>query len=126
MHSFSIMYLDKERVYYCESETEYRNWINSIQNVTGFVDLNMKYEVKETLGEGRFGQVKACVLKATGKEAAIKIINKKLIDPDYFHVLKNEIEVLKICQHPHIIKLYDILENEDYIYISMHTSYLII
>jgi len=34
-------------------------------------------------------------------------------------LVKTEIEILKICQHPNIIRLYDIFENNDYIYIIM-------
>ena len=30
---------------------------------------------------------------------------------------KREIEVLKICQHPNIIRLLDVFENPEYIYI---------
>ena len=40
----------------------------------------------------------------------MKNIDKELI--------KTEIEILKICQHPNIIKLYDVFENFDYIYIG--------
>lgn len=32
---------------------------------------------------------------------------------------RREIEILKMCQHPHIIRLLDIFENQDYIYIVM-------
>ena len=32
---------------------------------------------------------------------------------------RREIEVLKMCQHPYIIRLLDIFENEDNIYIVM-------
>lgn len=31
---------------------------------------------------------------------------------------KREIEVLKICQHPNVIRLLDVFENPDYIYIG--------
>lgn len=34
-------------------------------------------------------------------------------------LLKREIEVLKLCQHPSIIRFYDVFENFDYIYIVM-------
>lgn len=34
-------------------------------------------------------------------------------------LLKREIEVLKLCQHPSIIRFYDVFENQDYIYIVM-------
>lgn len=51
-------------------------------------------------------------------KTAIKIINKKdmkIIDKE---LVQTEIEILKICQHPNIIRLYDIFENLDYIYIG--------
>ena len=32
---------------------------------------------------------------------------------------RREIEILKMCQHPNIVKLLDIFENQDYIYIVM-------
>lgn len=34
-------------------------------------------------------------------------------------LIKNEIDILKICQHPNIIRLYDVIENMNYIYIIM-------
>ena len=34
-------------------------------------------------------------------------------------LLKREIEVLKVCQHPNIIRFYDVFENSDFIYIVM-------
>ena len=34
-------------------------------------------------------------------------------------LLKREIEVLKVCQHPNIIKFFDVFENQDSIYIVM-------
>ena len=32
-------------------------------------------------------------------------------------MIQNEIEILKICQHPHILKLYDVIENDEKLYI---------
>jgi serine/threonine protein kinase len=34
-------------------------------------------------------------------------------------LLQSEIQILKICQHPNIIRLIDILENPDYMYAIM-------
>ena len=34
-------------------------------------------------------------------------------------LMRTEIEILKICQHPNIIQLYDVFENTDYFYIIM-------
>lgn len=37
---------------------------------------------------------------------------------DDLEMARTEIEIMKICQHPNIIQLYDVFENIDYIYIS--------
>ena len=34
-------------------------------------------------------------------------------------LFRSEIEILKICQHPNIIRLYDVFENQENIYISI-------
>lgn len=34
-------------------------------------------------------------------------------------LVRTEIEILKICQHPNIIRIYDIFENTDSYYIFM-------
>ena len=76
MFSFSLIYSDKERIYYCEDKDEYLNWIKAINSITGYVDILDKYEIGNILGKGKYGEVKACIQKENGREAAIKIINK--------------------------------------------------
>jgi len=77
------------------------------------------YELKENLGKGKYGLVKRGIHKSTGKEYAVKIVKKKELSLKDLELLKREIEVLKVCQHPNIIRFYDVFENYDYIYIVM-------
>lgn len=56
--------------------------------------------------------------KETGKKVAIKIINKMNMSMEDLELLKTEIEILKIGQHPNIIRLYDVFEKINFIYIS--------
>jgi serine/threonine protein kinase len=76
------------------------------------------YDIKENLGKGKFGHVKAAVHKKTGKRVAVKKMKKKEMEAKDLELQKREIEVLKICQHPNIIRLLDVFENEEYIYIG--------
>lgn len=46
-------------------------------------------------------------------------MKKKELSLKDIELLKREIEVLKVCQHPNIIRFYDVFENSDYIYIVM-------
>lgn len=45
-------------------------------------------------------------------------MNKKDMTVQDLELVKTEIEILKVCQHPNIIRLYDVFENVDFIYIS--------
>jgi serine/threonine protein kinase len=56
--------------------------------------------------------------KKTGKEVAIKIIEKKKRKEKEIDLIREEIRILKLCQHPHIVRLLDIFENHNYIYIG--------
>jgi serine/threonine protein kinase len=41
----------------------------------------------------------------------VKFIKKKDLTLKDLELMKREIEVLKVCQHPNIIKLEDVFEN---------------
>jgi serine/threonine protein kinase len=56
--------------------------------------------------------------KVSGRKVAVKIMSKKDMTLQDLELVKTEIEILKICQHPNIITLYDVFENLDFIYIS--------
>ena len=49
---------------------------------------------------------------------AVKIMNKQNMDTSDLELAKTEIEILKICQHPNIIGIHDVYENNDFFYIS--------
>jgi len=115
----ALFILKKIRYYLCDNETDAKKWILAIQKATGYSDLNDIYEIKDKLGNGKFGLVRLGIHKETGKKVAIKIMNKKEMSNQDLELVKTEIEILKICQHPYIIRLYDIFENTDYIYIIM-------
>ena len=48
----------------------------------------------------------------------MKVINKDQCEADQLEQQRKEIEILKISQHPHIIQLLDLFENESKIFIS--------
>jgi len=51
--------------------------MDAIKKVIGYAALSDYYEMKETLGKGKFGLVKAAVHKKTGKRVAVKVMSKK-------------------------------------------------
>jgi calcium-dependent protein kinase len=122
---FSVVYPKKTRYYFVDNLTDYRKWVSAIKKATGYADLNDLYEVKDKLGNGKFGLVRLGIHKQSGRKVAIKIMTKKDMTNQDLELVKTEIDILKICQHPNIIKLYDIFENVDYIYISIYLLNLV-
>ena len=116
----SIVILYKvEKSYYFDNEEDYNTWFEKLSLAIQNKSLFDKYEVKQKVGKGKFGLVKYGINKETKKPVAIKIMAKKNMDKSDMELAKVEIDILKIGQHPNIIKLYDVFENENYIYIIM-------
>jgi len=49
-------------------------------------------------------------------------MKKQDMKEDDIEMARTEIEIMKISQHPNIIKLYDVYENIYFIYISKNNS----
>jgi len=120
LYPFSLIFPgNKPRTYYLLNKDDRDKWINAIKKVIGYSCLHDFYDFKETLGKGKFGLVKSAIHKKTGKKVAVKIMSKKEMTVQDVELQRREIEIMKMCQHPYIIRLLDIFENQDYIYIIM-------
>jgi len=117
-YCFGIVYPKKTRYYFTENEEDYKLWILTIKKVIGHSDINEIYEVKDKLGKGKFGLVCLGIHKFSGQKVAVKIMSKKQMNNEDLELVKTEIEILKICQHPNIIKILDVIENIENIFIS--------
>ena len=51
--------------------------MDAIKRVIGYASIFDYYDIKETLGKGKFGLVKAAVHKKTLKRVAVKVMSKK-------------------------------------------------
>lgn len=72
------------------------------------------YALGSVLGEGSYAKVKWAMSESLSKKVALKIISKKKAPLDFQQkFLPRELEVMKILEHPNIIKLYDILHFND-------------
>ena len=78
------------------------------------------YLLLQTVGEGEFAKVKLGMHIDTGEEAAIKLMKKENVEaPARLAKVQREISVLRACRHPHIVRLYDVIETEKYIAIVL-------
>jgi serine/threonine protein kinase len=73
----------------------------------------------DDLGEGIFGVVKLGLYKKTKERVAIKIIKKESTKQNDMELVRTEIDIMKLCHHPNIVRLLDHFENAEYIFIVM-------
>lgn len=59
--------------------------------------------------------------KVTNKTVAIKIVKKKKLEQHevYMQLMRNELEVLEKTDHPHITRVFELLEDESNFYVVM-------
>ncbi|XP_054059295.1 serine/threonine-protein kinase DCLK2 isoform X1 [Rissa tridactyla] len=77
-----------------------------------------KYKVGKVIGDGNFAVVKECVERSTGKEFALKIIDKaKCCGKE--HLIENEVSILRQVKHPNIIMLIEEMDTPTELFLVM-------
>lgn len=73
------------------------------------------YWLGKTLGKGSSGRVKIGYNKITGEKVAVKIISKSYLSTNATteRAVKREIAIMKLIQHPHIVRLIDVVDVND-------------
>eukprot|EP01016_Furgasonia_blochmanni_P034583 TRINITY_DN3755_c0_g1_i11.p1 TRINITY_DN3755_c0_g1~~TRINITY_DN3755_c0_g1_i11.p1 ORF type:complete len:632 (+),score=113.56 TRINITY_DN3755_c0_g1_i11:321-2216(+) len=84
-------------------------------------DFNKRYEIVKLIGKGAHAKVYLCLNQDDEKEYAVKVFNKKIISKNSNSVpsLINEIKIMRMINHENIIKLYQVYETKDSIYLVM-------
>ena len=122
-YSFSITFNNKSktRKYYSPNFEIALEFTQNLKKGIGYIQFNDYYEIQnKIIGKGKFGVVNLGINKKTGNKVAIKIINKSSLKTEIDkELIKSEIDIMKLCHHPNIVKLLDHFENSEYIYIVM-------
>lgn len=96
---------------------------NSPEGLNGnrYLDTSIileKYKIGKVIGDGNFAVVKECVERSTGKEYALKIIDKaKCCGKE--HLIENEVSILRQVKHPNIIMLIEEMDTTTELYLVM-------
>lgn len=96
-------------------------YINSMSQSRSFNEPQVigQYRLIKTIGKGNFAKVKLARHLPTDRLAAIKIIDKTKLTTSSLQKLFREVRIMKSLNHPNIVKLYEVIENEKCLFLVM-------
>ena len=79
------------------------------------------YVLEDTVGAGSTSKVKLGRHKQTGKQVAVKIVRKYLMQEDVAvkQKVEREVKVLKLLNHPNIMKMHDVMQTSTHLFIIL-------
>ena len=109
----------KSNIFFELSENiDYLNMNSSDRNLDFLKDDIFQYQIKGKIGEGMFGKVKLGIHLFTKEKVAIKIFDKgKIKKEKEQEYIEREISILKKLNHYNIIKLYNIIHTDNFIFL---------
>ncbi|XP_067928295.1 serine/threonine-protein kinase SIK2-like [Watersipora subatra] len=75
------------------------------------------YDIGDVIGEGNFATVRFARHRHTKSDVAIKIIDKTKLSKSDLDKVHREIEIMRLLNHPNIIKLYQVMKTEKLLYL---------
>ncbi|XP_041674658.1 MAP/microtubule affinity-regulating kinase 4-like [Drosophila eugracilis] len=93
------------------SEHKFQSYVNG--------NGNGVYKIIKTLGKGNFAKVKLAIHVPTGREVAIKVIDKTQLNTSARQKLYREVKIMKLLNHPNIVRLFQVIESERTLYLVM-------
>ncbi|KAL1920453.1 uncharacterized protein VTP21DRAFT_830 [Calcarisporiella thermophila] len=91
-------------------------------NITQFSLRYEDYEIKSPIGYGSSAVVYNAIYKPWNKRVAIKMIDLDMFERNQIDELRRETQVMSLCKHPNVLKVYGAFVHESKLYIV--TPYL--
>lgn len=107
--------------FYSKSGLNIENWTRSLTKMCISLNISARYTFGRMLGKGNFARVHLAWRKLDSQVFAIKTIEKAkvLSNPRSVQSLYKEISIMRKLNHPNIIRLYEVYENDTYIHLVL-------
>lgn len=83
-----------------------------MENSANYRNIKETYKIEGTIGKGSFATVKKAKHRDTQVRYAVKVLSKKKMSDEDKIAMQTEIEILKTVDHPNVVKLVDVFEDE--------------
>eukprot|EP00924_Labyrinthula_sp_SR-Ha-C_P007413 augustus_masked-scaffold_24-processed-gene-2.23-mRNA-1 protein AED:0.11 eAED:0.11 QI:0/-1/0/1/-1/1/1/0/650 len=116
IYAEKITYLT--RTFYASSKEERDEWFSLLSQSSETKDFFTHYDKREKIGAGKFATVYLANRKGFPNEKyALKLIEKVKMGHEESKLLRTEVAILRIVDHPNVVKLVDVCEDETNLYI---------
>jgi len=85
--------------------------------VTDYRSFGDVYIIGQLVSQHKYGDIRKCIDKNNDTIKTVRIINKHSLKEREENCLKDEISILKKLDHPNVIKVYEIFEDNDRYYL---------
>jgi hypothetical protein len=85
-------------------------------------DIRNFYNVGKIIGQGAYGTVSVVTHKTTDIQRAMKTLKKNQVLKEKEMELFNEVSILKTLDHPNIIKLFELYQDESHYYLITESA----
>ena len=97
--------------YYTPSLQIYKEWTNNLKILLKYKNIYQQYIFHQIVGKGKNCVVFSGYDLVNKRDVAIKKINKSFLTLEDLSLIQTEVDTLKVCQHPYVVKLYEIIET---------------
>lgn len=124
LYRFDIFYQRKAREYYVENNSDFHRWINQLWNATAYSEVFQRYDIIETIKSCTSSQIikVKCKNNESDQLYCLKSVSKKDISLRDLEDIKIETEIMKVCHHPNIVKLFNVYESLEANYLGKTIS----
>ena len=88
-------------------------------NSSSLSTFDSDYSLGKELGSGAYAVVYECTSKATGRKAAVKVVERSKLTVEDDQALKEEVAILRNMKHDHIVQLFDFYQDKQKYYLVL-------
>lgn len=121
-HGLSIAHVYegfKPLSFWTNTKQERDQWLLRLQAAARSRKIDEFYEIKERIGSGKFSDVYATLERLSDLKWAVKVIDKKRLNNDEKEMLRSEIAIMKLLNHPSVVEMKEFFEDKHKMYVVM-------
>ena len=124
-HGFRLVKNRHYTEFYTESQEKLTEWLERLKKYCIMNNFFSDFSAVCVLGKGNFAKVYKVKSKMSGKLFAAKIFEKTELNKStkLKKAIVSELKILRMIDHPYILKMHQVYEGEEHIYLLFEIMY---